>query len=302
MENFVDNFPEMWSTNFISSDAISDPTRRWWWLPITWRLSTSALSWQERVKDSHSITARQDVTMSAAEILLALHKYFTTVKCSTVPSMTTFRQWPTILVSITIQCMRKLSVSYAYTQIFMHSKWNQLCETFIPTQHFLSLSTTTWWLILHRKFSLNLCSPPRSANENSTCIPSTGIFMLFKQRSNYSKAAETCSTYGGNLAHIVSEHRNIKLSALLRLSTATSKKERNAYVGLSEPRKRGEFLTSFNEPLQCFNFRAFALGHPSLIRARGCVALTPEGFWKVFRCNRKLLFVCELLTSGGLGC
>lgn len=189
-----------------------------------------------------------------------------------------------------------------HIQIFMHTVNGINYAKLLSPHNIFSLSTTTWWLILHRKFSLNLCSPPRSANENSTCIPSTGIFMLFKQRSNYSKAAETCSTYGGNLAHIVSEHRNIKLSSLLRLSTATSKKERNAYVGLSEPRKRGEFLTSFNEPLQCFKFRAFALGHPSLIRARGCVALTPEGFWKVFRCNRKLLFVCELLTSGGLGC
>lgn len=141
------------------------------------------------------------------------------------------------------------------------------------------------------------------ANENSTCIPSTGIFMLLKQRSNYSTAHQTCATYGGNLAHIVSEARNIKLSALLKLSTASSKKERNAYIGLSEPIKRGDFLTSFYEPLQCFHFRAWSKGHPPPIRPMGCVALTPEGFWKVFKCNRKLLFICELLTSGDdVGC
>lgn len=141
-----------------------------------------------------------------------------------------------------------------------------------------------------------------TANENSTCSPLIGIFMLFKQRSNYSTAKGICASYGANLAHIVSEARNIKLSGLLKLSTASSKKERNAYIGLSEPIKRGEFLTSFYEPLKCFNFRAWAPNHPSEIRPKGCVALTPEGWWKVFNCNRKLLFICELLTSGEAGC
>jgi hypothetical protein len=125
------------------------------------------------------------------------------------------------------------------------------------------------------------------------------MFKLFKQRTNYTTANSICASYGGNLAHVASDIRNIKLSRLLKHSTISSKKEKNAYVGLSElePIKRGDFRTSKCEPLACFNFRAWAPGHPPEIRKQGCVALTPEGWWKVFNCNRKLLFICELLTS-----
>lgn len=123
------------------------------------------------------------------------------------------------------------------------------------------------------------------------------MFRLLKVRSNYSTAYNVCSTIGGNLAHITSELRNFELSKLLELYTNSSTKERTAYVGLNET-TRGKFVTSNNEPLSCFNYRAWSPGHPPEIRKPGCVAITPEASWKVFNCNRKLLFICEILTSG----
>lgn len=134
-----------------------------------------------------------------------------------------------------------------------------------------------------------------TANEESTCVPSVGMFFLIKERSNYSVAYNICSTVGGNLAHIASETRNVELSKLLRISTNSSAKERTAYIGLNET-IRGEFMSSYNEPLECFNYRAWAPGHPPEVRKTGCVAITPEASWKVFNCNRKLMFICELLT------
>lgn len=136
-----------------------------------------------------------------------------------------------------------------------------------------------------------------AASENATCVPSVGMFTLIKERSNYSVAYNVCTSLGGSLAHVASEIRNVKLSSLLRASTNSSSKERTAYVGLNET-KLGEFFTSNNEPLSCFDFRAWSPGHPPDIRKPGCVAITPESSWKVFNCNRKLMYICEILTSG----
>lgn len=121
--------------------------------------------------------------------------------------------------------------------------------------------------------------------------------MLYSERSNYSAAYNVCASHGGNLAHIASEVRNVELSKYLRIFTNSSVKERAAYVGLNETLK-GKFFTSSREPLGCFDYRAWAPGHPAEIRKPGCVGITIESSWKVYSCNRKLMFICELLTSG----
>ena len=145
-----------------------------------------------------------------------------------------------------------------------------------------------------------------------------GMFVLYKDHSNYSVAYRNCSLIGGNLAHIVSESRTNKISKYLEMSTNSSTKETLAYVGLNES-SYNRFLTSYQEPIKCFQYRAWAPGHPSYelkiklktiktifnylfnfseIRKPGCVAITPESSWKVFNCNHKLMFVCELFSSG----
>lgn len=135
------------------------------------------------------------------------------------------------------------------------------------------------------------------ASENATCVKSVGMFILSSERANYSVAYNICSSFGGNLAHIASEERNTELSKLLRISTNSSLKERTAYIGLNET-SPDKFFTSHKIPLACFLFRAWAPGHPPEVRRAGCVAITPEASWKVFNCNRKLLFICEILASG----
>ncbi|CAO1325257.1 unnamed protein product [Diamesa serratosioi] len=132
---------------------------------------------------------------------------------------------------------------------------------------------------------------------NATCLPMIGMFVLFQDHSNYSVAYSNCSLIGGNLAHIVSESRTNRISKYLEMSTNSSTKERLAYVGLNET-NYNHFYTSYQEPIKCFQYRAWAPGHPSEIRKPGCVAITPESSWKVFNCNRKLMFVCELFSSG----
>lgn len=148
---------------------------------------------------------------------------------------------------------------------------------------------------INEKWEFNRFTIPASGD--ATCVPSVGMFVLIKARSNYSVARSVCASLNSNLAHIASELRNYELSKMLKVSTNNSIKERTAYVGLNET-SNNNFLTSDNEPLRCFNFRAWAPGHPADIRRPGCVAITPESSWKVFNCKRKLMSICELLTSG----
>lgn len=135
------------------------------------------------------------------------------------------------------------------------------------------------------------------AFENATCVPSVGMFILYAERRNYSTAYETCAKLGGNLAHIASERRNTALKKLLKFSQNSTIGEQVAYVGLNET-TRNQFRTSMNEPLSCFNFRAWSPGHPPRVRKPGCVAIAPDGSWRVMNCKQKAFFFCELLTSG----
>lgn len=167
----------------------------------------------------------------------------------------------------------------------------------------LGLITTVCILVHHVSPNLigdEKCSRKRisaAIEDEATCVPSVGMFMFFKERSNYSVAYNVCASMRGNLAHIASEVRNVELAKFLRSATNSSVKERAAFVGLNEA-MLDKFFTSNDEPLGCFDFRAWAPGHPPEIRKPGCVGITPESSWKVFNCSRRMMFFCELLTSG----
>jgi len=137
------------------------------------------------------------------------------------------------------------------------------------------------------------------AIENATCLPSIGMFILYKERKNYSEAYSTCKSVKGQLAHIASERRTNEISKLLLHSDKllSTSKEVLAFVGLNET-TRGRFITSNSEPLECFDYRAFAPGHPPEIRKPSCVALTDKASWKVMSCIKKAMFVCEIFTNG----
>lgn len=126
------------------------------------------------------------------------------------------------------------------------------------------------------------------------------MFLLYTERRNYSEAYKICKSVKGQLAHVASERRTNEISKLLLHSdklSSTSSKEMLAFVGLNET-ARGKFITSSSEPLECFDYRAFAPGHPPEIRKLSCVALTKKSSWKVISCIKKVAFVCEILASG----
>uniref|UniRef100_A0A182K5K3 adenylate cyclase n=1 Tax=Anopheles christyi TaxID=43041 RepID=A0A182K5K3_9DIPT len=136
---------------------------------------------------------------------------------------------------------------------------------------------------------------------NVTCIPSIGMFLFEETSLNYSNAYNSCVSAGGSLAHIASDARTFHLSKYIASLPATNYTALNNtvyYVGLNDTEKN-RFFTSANERLDCFNFRAWAPGHPARNRLPpSCAALTDEGSWKVFNCNRSLPYICELHTSG----
>ncbi|XP_058126386.1 uncharacterized protein LOC131283098 [Anopheles ziemanni] len=137
---------------------------------------------------------------------------------------------------------------------------------------------------------------------NATCIPSIGMFSFEEIKLNYSNAYNSCVSLGGSLAHIVSDTRTFYLSKYISTlphanQSSSDKSGSLFFVGLNET-IRDRFFTSSDERLDCFIFRAWAPGHPERNRHPGCVALTDEGSWKVFSCNRSLPYICELHTSG----
>ncbi|XP_058056605.1 uncharacterized protein LOC131207983 [Anopheles bellator] len=133
---------------------------------------------------------------------------------------------------------------------------------------------------------------------NATCVPSIGVFLFEDTKLNYSRAYNACQTFGGSLAHVASDMRTFHLSRIISdVARGNESSATEYYVGLNES-IYDRFYTSADERLECFTFRAWAPGHPARNRVPGCVALTGEGSWKVFNCNRPLPYICELHTSG----
>lgn len=125
-----------------------------------------------------------------------------------------------------------------------------------------------------------------------------GMFMLFKDRKNYSTAHSTCNNFRGELAHIVTERRTNEISKFLRNTLeSSSSKDKVAFIGLNET-SRGKFFTSNAEPLECFEYRAWHRKHPPEIRKPACIVITEVASWKTLSCNKKSMFICEILTSG----
>lgn len=124
------------------------------------------------------------------------------------------------------------------------------------------------------------------------------MFILHTKPANYSTAFNNCLIDNGQLAHIASEKRTNELSKFLQ-HHARKDGDVLSFVGLNESDARGKFITSNEEPLECFDYRAWALGHPIEIRSRpACVVLTGDASWKIYSCNRRAMYICELFTGG----
>lgn len=126
-----------------------------------------------------------------------------------------------------------------------------------------------------------------------TCIKSVGLFLLNKQKKNYSEAIAACQSWGGDLAHVLSESRTNALSNLVLREIQEWYKA--AYVGLDDTKVEGLFQTPLGAPLGCFKFRAWAPSHPrNRSRRQDCVTLDHEKNWRVVNCRHRLPFICEL--------
>lgn len=100
------------------------------------------------------------------------------------------------------------------------------------------------------------------ASINSTCIPSVGIFHFNPEFKNYLNASLACNNSNGLLAHVLSEARTEKISKFLNQSSIPTSV---AFIGLNETKSYAKFLTSTQEPIQCFRYRAWAPGHPMYV-------------------------------------
>lgn len=103
---------------------------------------------------------------------------------------------------------------------------------------------------------------------------------------NYTEATNTCTGHRGYLAHVMSDERTNFLSFLIQQQIAELNKTtiitesiagddsqpsfsvpikipiRHAFIGLSETNKKGNFIDSFDIPIKCYRYRAWAPKYP----------------------------------------
>lgn len=105
---------------------------------------------------------------------------------------------------------------------------------------------------------------------------------------NYTEATNTCTGHRGFLAHVMSDERTNFLSFLIQQQIADLNKTtiitesttdvddnsqtsssvpikipiRHAFIGLSEFHWKGNFIDSFDIPIKCYRYRAWAPNYP----------------------------------------
>lgn len=99
---------------------------------------------------------------------------------------------------------------------------------------------------------------------------------------NYTEAANTCTGHRGFLANVMSDERTnflsfqiqhqiadlVKTTFIATDSNQTSSLApnkvpiRHAFIGLSESRTKGNFIDSYDIPIKCYRYRAWAPNYP----------------------------------------
>ncbi|KAG7211815.1 hypothetical protein KM043_011046 [Ampulex compressa] len=123
------------------------------------------------------------------------------------------------------------------------------------------------------------------------CVPRTGVFLFMSKSLNFTQARAVCQKANASLAHIISEERTDGLAKYIPRNMPT-------FVGLSNRDEERIWKNEFDEPLSCFDYRAWGAKEPS--HSKGCAALVQpqvsnsSPFWKVVPCDFTLPFICEL--------
>ncbi|XP_024217013.1 uncharacterized protein [Halyomorpha halys] len=126
---------------------------------------------------------------------------------------------------------------------------------------------------------------------NQTCLPRIGVYLVHRERKNFTEARDTCESEDGYLADISNAPKTVQLASAL-----AKEHIRKAFVGLSQ--EEGYFITSQDMPLDCLRYRAWAPGEPK--DNRECATLSSKGYWYTKDCSKRMPFICELQPSGPL--
>ncbi|XP_031763733.2 uncharacterized protein LOC113519116 [Galleria mellonella] len=130
-------------------------------------------------------------------------------------------------------------------------------------------------------------------NENSTCVPATGMFYLLSKKYNYTEGQSSCKNISGVLADVTSDQRTEALGQLL-LGTKVDA----AMVGLRRINESTFHGTNGNA-LDCTTYRAWAPGHPRRRYDKyDCVVITRHKTWKSTSCKKQYPILCELKPGG----
>lgn len=74
-------------------------------------------------------------------------------------------------------------------------------------------------------------------------MPREGIYLLSGEKLNYTNAHNKCTEYGGKLMNILMEEATIRAANIIAKSRIGKNKVTQVYVGLSDIKQEGRFLT-----------------------------------------------------------
>ncbi|XP_045471044.1 uncharacterized protein LOC123678195 isoform X2 [Harmonia axyridis] len=126
-----------------------------------------------------------------------------------------------------------------------------------------------------------------NTTSNATCISSTGVFTIIKDKGNYTDSITKCQNLGADLADVLTETRTKQLASLVNSTVGSWYKA--SYVGLDDLQSKGLFESSNGNHIYCTKYRAWGPGHPRIKKENyNCVTLHSDRTWEVVPCNVEL--------------
>ncbi|XP_069671354.1 hemolymph lipopolysaccharide-binding protein-like [Periplaneta americana] len=138
-------------------------------------------------------------------------------------------------------------------------------------------------------------APPRIPSPNYELIPELGYYKLHTEGRNWHDARQICAQEGAHLAIINSEEEAEKLKAILARHPKLFSDWRNdyAYIGMSDIRGEGDWITIFGQHLNATGYTKWAPGQPEEVRKGNCGLMQRTGGLHDVPCEQEIAFLCE---------
>ncbi|XP_069675815.1 hemolymph lipopolysaccharide-binding protein-like [Periplaneta americana] len=138
-------------------------------------------------------------------------------------------------------------------------------------------------------------APPRKPSPNYELIPGLGYYKLHTEAKPWHDARQICAQEGAHLAIINSEEEAEELKAILARHPKILSDWRNeyAYIGMSDIRSEGDWITIFGQPLNTTGYMKWAPNQPDQGREGNCGLMQRTGGLHDVPCALAFPTFCE---------